>query len=190
MQKRRKYIAPQKREKRPRINEQIRAPQVLLVDEDDAKEMPLEEALAKAQEQELDLIEVSPKAKPPVVKIGEFGQYLYQIKKKAQKQKAHSKPTEVKTLRMSFRTDKHDIERLISRAHEFFGERHMVKFVIRLRGRELTNKAYAKTKLMGVVKELEDVSEVEREIRPQGNQFIVILKPKRGGKREETKSAQ
>ncbi|HCI03295.1 MAG: translation initiation factor IF-3 [Euryarchaeota archaeon] len=185
MQKRRRYITAYKREKRPRINEQIRAPRVLLVDGEDAEEMTPEEAIVRAKEQELDLIEVSPKAKPPVVKIGDFGQYLYQIKKKERKQRSHSKPTEVKTLRMSFRTDTHDIDRLKERAQEFMGERHLVKFVIQLRGRELTNKAYAKEKLLGVVKDLANVSEVEQEIKPQGNQFIVILRPKRGGKKIE-----
>jgi len=185
MQKRRKYITAHKRERRPRINDQIRAARVLQVDEADAEEMTVDEALVRDKEQELDLIEVSPKAKPPVVKIGDFGQYLYQIKKKEQKQRAHSKPTEVKTLRMSFRTDRHDLERIMDRAKEFFSERHMVKLVIQLRGRELTNKAYAKEKLLGVANELGDSSEVEQEIKPQGNQFIVILRPKRGGKKEE-----
>ena len=118
MQKRRRYITAQKRERRPRINEQIRAPRVLLVDGENSEEMTPEEAIIRAKEQELDLIEVSPKAKPPVVKIGDFGQYLYQIKKKEQKQRSHSKPTEVKTLRMSFRTDTHDINRLKERAKE------------------------------------------------------------------------
>lgn len=183
MQKRRTYIGLQKREKRPRINEQIRAPEVLLVEEEKAESLSLEDAIARAREQELDLIEVSPKAKPPVVKIGDFGQYLYQLKKKERKQRAHSKPTEVKTLRLSFRTDRHDIERILDRAREFFSERHMVKLAVRLRGREFTNKSYAREKLNGMVQELEDVSSVEREIRMQGNQFIVILKPRRGEKK-------
>jgi len=162
------------------MNEQITAAEVLLIDDEGAAEtLKREEALTRAKEEELDLIEVSPKAKPPVVKIGDFGQYLYQIQKKDRKQRAHSKQTEVKTLRFSFRTEKHDLERLLERAKEFFGERHLVKFVVRLRGRELTNKAYARRKLEGMVAELKDISDVEQEIKPQGNQFIVILKPKR-----------
>jgi len=182
LQKRRTYLGYQKKERRPRINEQIRAQEVLLVSEDGkAEQLSLAEALVRAQQEELDLIEVSPKANPPVVKIGEFGQYLYQIQKKERKQRAHTKQTEVKTLRFGFRTDKHDIERLTDRAREFFAERHMVKFVVRLRGREMTNKGYARQKLNGIVQELADCCEVEREIKPQGNQFIVILRGKRGG---------
>jgi len=189
VQKRRTYIGAHRREKRPRINDQIRAPEVLLVEEENAQKLSLEDALSRAKEQELDLIEVSPKAKPPVVKIGDFGQYLYQLKKKERKQRAHSKPTEVKTLRLSFRTDRHDIERILDRARGFFSERHMVKLVVRLRGRELTNKAYAREKLRKIVEELDDASEIEREIRMQGNQFIAILKPRRGEKKTEAQSS-
>lgn len=166
--------------RKPRVNDQIRVPKVLLVtDEGETQEIATEKALAMAQEQEMDLIEVSPKAKPPVVKLGDFGQYLYQLKKKEKKQKAHAKQTEVKMLRFGFRTDKHDIDRLIARAKEFMEERHLVKFVIRLRGRELTNKDYAREKLASVVAELSDVADVEQEIKKQGNQFVVILRAKK-----------
>ena len=180
MQKRRRHIPSQKREKRPRMNDEIRSPQVLLVDDEgQAEELSISDALARAKEEELDLIEVSPKAKPPVVKIADFGQYLYQIKKKEKKQKAHSKQTEVKTLRFGFRTEKHDLDRLEDRAREFLAERHLVKFVIRLRGRENTNKDYAKEKMHAVVQRMSDVSDVEQEMKKQGNQFIVILRPKK-----------
>ncbi len=179
MQKRRRYITAVRRERRPNINEQIRSPQVLLVGENGAETISREDALQRARRSGYDLIEVSPKAQPPVVKIGDFGQFLYQLKKKEQKQRAHSKQTEVKTLRLSFRTDRHDIERLLTRAREFFSERHLVKFVIRLRGIELTNKSYAREKLAAIVRDLSDASEVEKEILPQGNQFIVVLRGKR-----------
>ena len=164
------------------MNEQIRVTEVLLVTEEGGAEtLPTEVALQRAKEQELDLIEVSPKTKPPVVKIADFGQYLYQAKKKEKKQRAHTKQTEVKTLRFGFRTDQHDLDRLLERAKEFMSDRHLVKFVIRLRGRELGNKEYAKEKLQRVVNQLKDVSEVEQEMKKQGNQFIMIIRPKSGG---------
>lgn len=154
-------------------------PEVLLVsDEGETEKMSIEEAIARAQEAELDLIEVSPKAVPPVVKIADIGQYMYHLQKKEKKQKAHNKQTEVKTLRFGFRTEKHDLQRLADRAKEFMADRHLVKFVVRLRGRENTNKDYAKEKLKALVNDLADFSEVESEIKPQGNQFIVILRPK------------
>lgn len=171
----------QKKERRPRINEEINSPEVLLIgDGGDATKMSNADALAKAQAAELDLIEVSPKAKPPVVKIGDFGRYQYQAKKKEQKQKAHNKQTEVKTLRFGFRTEKNDIDRLLDQAKDFLSERHLVKFVVRLRGRENANKDYAKTKLQGVIEQLHEVADIEQEVRPQGNQFTAVVRPKKG----------
>ncbi|OGJ56369.1 translation initiation factor IF-3 [Candidatus Peribacteria bacterium RIFCSPHIGHO2_02_FULL_52_16] len=167
-------------ERRPRMNEQITAPTVMLVQEDGAAEvLPIAEALERARAEEMDLIEVSPKAVPPVVKIGEFGHYLYQLQKKEKKQKSHSKQVEVKMLRFGFRTEKHDLERLSDRAREFFTERHLVKFAVRLRGREMANKDFALQKLKGIVAGLADVAEIEQEMKRQGDSFIVILKPKR-----------
>lgn len=166
-------------EKRPRFNEQITVPEVLLIsDEGGAEKMPTSEALARAKAAELDLIEVSPKAVPPVVKIDDFGHYLYALQKKEKKQKAHSKQSEVKMLRFGFRTEKHDLDRLVERAKEFLAERHLVKFNVRLRGRELTNKDYAVQKMKGLIKQLADVSEVEQDVKAQGNQFIAVVRPK------------
>lgn len=161
------------------MNAQITSPRVLLVGDDGAAEtLTIAEALERAKLDEMDLIEVSPKADPPVVKIGNFGHYLYQMQKKEKKQKSHSKQSETKMLRFGFRTEKHDLDRLIDRAKEFLGERHMVKFAVRLRGRELTNKDYAIQKLKGLMKDIADVSEVEQEIKAQGNQFIAVVRPK------------
>ena len=167
-------------QQRPRFNEQIRVPEVLLVSEGEgAKRMPTAEALKLAQEQGFDLIEVSPKAVPPVVKIGDYGSHLYQLKKKEKRQKAHSKQTEVKAIRFGFRTDVGDLDRQASRSREFLAERHMVKVTIVLRGRELSNKEYGITKLKKFVASLGDVSEVDQPVKRQGNHFIVILRPKK-----------
>lgn len=155
-------------------------PEVLLVGDDGtAEKMTPAAAMEKARALEMDLIEVSPKANPPVVKIGDLGHYLYQIQKKEKKQRSHSKQTEVKMLRFGFRTEKHDLERLMDRAKEFFAERHLVKFAVRLRGREFTNKQYAVEKLKKLLTDLADVSEVEQDVKQQGNQFIAVLRPKR-----------
>lgn len=141
--------------------------------------MPTADALKIAQEAGLDLIEVSPKAQPPVVKLGDFGSYLYQLKKREKRQKAHSKQTEVKVIRFGFRTDTGDLDRLANRTREFLAERHMVKVTIVLRGRELTNKEYGITKLNNFVKSLVDAAEVDQPTKRQGNQYIVILRPKK-----------
>lgn len=152
---------------------------LLIVDDGEARRMPTAEALALAKEQELDLIEVSPKAVPPVVKIGDFGSYLYQLKKKEKRQKAHSKQSEVKMIRFGFRTDVGDLDRQAARTREFLAERNMVKVSIILRGRELSNKEYGLAKLKKFVDSLMDAAEVDQPAKRQGNQFIVILRPKR-----------
>jgi translation initiation factor IF-3 len=152
---------------------------MLVADDGATRTLSIKEALEEARAQGLDLIEVSPKAQPPVVKIGEFGHFLYQLQKKERKQRSHSKQVEVKMLRLGFRTDKHDIDRLVGRAREFFTERHLVKFTLRMRGRELANKDYAMEKLKGIVQSLAEDADVEQEIKRQGDQFIVILRPKR-----------
>ncbi len=86
------------------MNEQIKVPEVMLIGEDGKTEvLSIETALERAKAVEMDLIEVSPKAVPPVVKIGNFGHYLYQLQKKEKKQKAHSKQSETKMLRFGFR---------------------------------------------------------------------------------------
>jgi translation initiation factor IF-3 len=141
--------------------------------------LPVAEALRRAQEQGFDLIEVSPKAVPPVVKIGDFGSYLYRLKKKEKQQKSHSKQTEVKAIRFGFRTEIGDLDRLADRAREFLGERNMVKVSVTLRGRELSNQQFAVEKLKKFVEGLVDSAEVDQAIKKQGNQYIVILRPKK-----------
>lgn len=161
------------------MNAQITVPEVLLVAEDGQTErLATSVALERARAAEMDLIEVSPKAVPPVVKIGDFGHYLYQLQKKEKKQKSHGKQTEVKMLRFGFRTEKHDLDRIAERAREFLSERHLVKLAVRLRGRELTNKDYAVKKLKALMESLLDVAEVEQEVKPQGNQFTGVVRPK------------
>lgn len=165
---------------KPRFNEQIRVPEVLLVADDGTTERLLTtDALKRAQEEGLDLIEVSPKAVPPVVKLGDFGSYLYRLKKKEKQQKSHSKQTEVKVIRFGYRTDTGDLDRLAERSREFLAERNMVKVSVTLRGRELSNKEYAIDKLQKFINGLVDAAEIDQPIKRQGNQFIVILRPKK-----------
>ncbi len=181
MRQRHKFQRPVRQiERRPRTNEQILVPEVMLVAEDGTtRTIQTKAAIEEARALGVDLIEVSPKAQPPVVKFGEIGHYLYQLQKKERKQRSHSKQVEVKMLRLGYRTEKHDIDRLIDRAKEFFGERHLVKFGMRLRGRELANKEYGIAKLKGIIEALKEVSELEQEVRRQGDQFTIILRPKR-----------
>lgn len=177
---RQRYSRPVFNIHKPRYNEQIRAPEVLLVADDGvAEKLPIAQALQRAQESGFDLIEVSPKAVPPVVKLGDYGSFLYRLKKKEKQQKSHSKQTEVKVVRFGFRTDTGDLDRLADRSREFLAERNMVKVSVTLRGRELSNQQFAVDKLKKFILGLADAAEVDQPAKKQGNQYIVILRPKK-----------
>lgn len=167
--------------RRPRINQEIRAREVLLVGEKGGEVLPTEQALTRAQAAELDLVEIVPTASPPVCKILDVGSYLYQMQKKQRKQRKSQKQSEVKVIRIGFRTDTHDLDRQATRGREFLAERHLVKVELIMRGREMTNQEYARQKLQKFVSGLLDAAEVEQAMRKQGNRYNVVLKPRKGG---------
>ncbi len=130
-----------------------------------------------AEEQGLDLIEVSPLSKPPVCKILDYGAYLYNQKKKEQAQKKASKKAETKTIRLSIRTESHDLEVKAKQAKKFLEGRHPIKAVVIFKGREITHKELGIDKLNEFAKMLDDVATVEQQPKRQGFQMIMILNP-------------
>lgn len=138
--------------------------------------MPTEEALELAQKKELDLVEVAPLANPPVCKLMDYGNYLYSLKKKTKKQKKVKK-TETKTIRLSIRTDKHDLEVKANQARRFLEGRNLIKVVLIFRGREVTHQDLAITKMNEFYKLIEDISTIEQEPKRQGYQMVMILNP-------------
>lgn len=142
--RRRKRGQEAKKNKLPeyQANEQIKAEEVFLISDQNEQigVTSREAALRMAKEREIDLVIVSPKAKPPVARLMDYGQFKYQKEKEARKQKAQSKQTEVKAVRLSARIGKHDLEVRQKRAVEFLKRGDKLKLEIVLRGRE---KAYA-----------------------------------------------
>jgi len=136
-----------------------------------------EEALRRAQEKELDLVEVSPLSDPPVCKIMDFGNYLYSLKKKEKKAKKVVKKTETKTVRLSIRTEKHDLEVKAKRAKKFLEGRNLVKVVLIFRGREISHQDLAREKLHQFYELLEEICKIEQEPKRQGFQMTMILNP-------------
>jgi len=164
--------------KKLRHNQEIRALKVLLIDGDEKVGIvPTEEAIKRAQEKGLDLIEVAPLASPPVCKIMDYGNYLYGLKKKTKKAK-RVKKTETKTIRLSIRTDKHDLEIKAKQARKFIEERNLIKVVLIFRGREVTHVDLASQKINEFYKLVEDVAIIEQEPRKQGLQMVMMLNPK------------
>ncbi len=173
------FVAPP--EETHRINRKIRVPQVRLIGTDGAQIgiVPIEEALRLAEQAQLDLVEIAPKAQPPVCRILDYGKFKYQQHKKEAEAKKKATVTTVKELRLGYRTDTGDIERQISKARAFLEEGDRVKFLLRFRGRELAYQNLGREKLMGVCDALKDVAVAEGTPRMEGRMMGIILAPVR-----------
>lgn len=136
-----------------------------------------EEALAKAKEQELDLVEVSPQAKPPVCRILDYGKFQYQQMKQVQQAKAKQKKVETKGIRIGFRTDTHDLEFKKNQAEKFLTKGNKVKIEILLRGREKALPDKAKESLKNFMNSISIPHTVEEEIKKFPAGFHVIIAP-------------
>lgn len=150
-----------------------------LIDEEDNQlgEKSLDEALKIAEEHGLDLVEVAPKAAPPVCKLMDYGKYLYRQRKIEQKHKKMQKQAEMKGIRMSLRIDQHDLETKIRQARGFLGDRNSVKVQLQFRGREAAHADLARAKLDFFSKSLQDVGQIEEPPKKQGSQMIMIIVP-------------
>lgn len=136
-------------------------------------------ALQMAKDAELDLIEVAPDAKPPVCKIADYGKYLYHQDKVDRKHKKQQKKTEIKGIRIGFRTGDHDLEVRANQARKFLADRNLVKVTLLFRGREIVYTELARQKMKTLYEKLADVADVEQFPKSQGNTLIMILTPKK-----------
>ncbi len=171
----------------PRVNRRIRIPQVRVIDADGSQIgiMQTSEALALAQERGLDLVEVSPKARPPVCKIMDYGKYMYQLKKRAKEAKKRQHVTQVKEVKMRPKIEPHDYEFKCRHAREFLSEGDKVKFTIIFRGRELAHKELGRKVLERVAETLSDAAQVEVPIRSEGRSMTMVVAPAPGKKARE-----
>ena len=150
-----------------------------MIDENDGQVgiKSTEDALKMAEEAGLDLVEVAPKATPPVCKILDYGKYLYRLNKQEQKQKKMQKQGEMKGIRITFRIDQHDLETKANRARDFLKDRSNVKVTLVFRGRESAHAELAKAKLDFFIESLKDIAQVEEPPKMQGNQMFMVLVP-------------
>lgn len=173
--------AQPKIEKRFRVNQLIRVPEVYLIDEngENVGIIATSEALRRAQTAELDLVEVNPTAQPPVVKIIDYGQLKYESEKKAHKQKIAQKKVDTKGIRLSVRISKNDLDLRVEQAYKFFSKGHKVKIELVLKGREKQHPEKAVEIINGFVAELEKKEGInilrEQDLTKQGGRFIMIL---------------
>ena len=162
-----------------RINREITAPQVRLVGENIPEQgiYPLAKALAIAQEAELDLVEISAKADPPVCKVLDYQKYLYQQRKKAKEMKANAAKVVIKEIRFGPNTDEHDFQFKLKHAREFLGEGSKVKASIFFRGRSIQFAEQGEKQLLRFAVELEDCGRAENMPVLEGKRMTMMLAP-------------
>ena len=170
----------QEKEAAHRINNRITAPQVRLVGDNIEQPMvvSLREALRKADEMGLDLVEISPKADPPVCRIVDYSKFLYQQKKKAKEIKSKIVKVVVKEIRFGPNTDDHDYNFKLKHAENFQKEGAKVKAYVFFRGRQIVFKDQGEILLLRFATDLEEWAKVEQMPRLEGKRMILILAPK------------
>ncbi len=162
-----------------RINEYIIADPVRLVgDNVEQGVYPLDEALKIAEELELDLVEVSPKAEPPVCKITDYRKYLYDQKKKAKELKSTAVKTDIKEIRFGPNTDEHDVNFKLKHAEKFIEEGHKVRAYVFFRGRTIIYKERGELLLLQFAEKLNEVAKLEQLPKMEGKKMIIVLAPK------------
>src|SRR5438270_8036148 len=168
------------RKEGPRINEEIRVREVHLIEKDGANKgtVPIADALVAAQDAGLDLVEISPNANPPIVKILDYGKYKYQEQKKAAEARKKQKVVEVKELKYRPMIDDHDYDVKMRAMQRFFEEGDKVKVTLRYRGREMAHQEIG-TKLLDKVKsDVAEIAKVEQDARFEGRQVVMVLAPR------------
>jgi translation initiation factor IF-3 len=168
------------KKQRIRVNNRIYADQVRLIGENKEQigVVPVSEALSRAQDVGLDLVEISPKAKPPVCKIMDFGKFKYEEKKKAQQSKKKQQVIKVKELRMRPNIGDHDLENKLKMGKKFLGEGCKLKITLMYRGREMSRQDLGQDLMTRVLSLLSEHGEMEKDSPLMGRKKSIILAPK------------
>lgn len=170
-----------------RINDRIRVPQVRLVgDNVTVGVYPTEEARRIAQQQELDLVEISPNADPPVCKVIDYKKFLYDKKRKEKEMKANAKQSEVKEIRFTPGTDDHDFDFKARHAETFLKDGNKVKAYVQFKGRAIQFKERGELVLLKFAERLAEVGQPEAMPKLDGKRMMLMLTPKTGKKKKET----
>lgn len=161
------------------INERIKADPIRLVGDNVEQDIyDLSRALSLAKELELDLVEISPNAQPPVCKIMDYRKFLYEQKKKAKELKANQAKTDIKEIRFGPNTDEHDINFKLKHAEKFISEGHKVRAYVFFRGRSIVFKERGELLLLKFAESLSDVAKLEQLPKMEGKKMIIVLAPK------------
>lgn len=174
----------------PKMNEQITSNMVrLVVDGKGTEVVPTREAIAKAQEQGLDLVEISPGQDPPIVKILNFGKWRFEQQKKKKDQAKNQHVIQVKEIKMRPKIGGHDYEIKKNQALGFIEKGNKVKFTLRFRGREISHPELGMAIMNRILAETQDLALVETPAKMEGKQIVMILAPKPGTPKKKPENA-
>ncbi len=164
-----------------KTNEQIRFPQIRVIDSDGSQlgVITPREALTIAQEKELDLVLVSETAKPPVCKIMDYGKYKYERDKKLKEAKKKQHNADVKEVKMRYKIEEHDYNVRVKNAQRFLKSGDKVKATVSFRGREIQHSNLAIDLLKKMAADLDDVAEVQQSPKREGRNMMMMLAPKK-----------
>ena len=173
------YFQRRTKDRGPRSNNRITSPdvQVISSDGDNLGVLNLSEAIKKAKNEGLDLIEIAPNAKPPVCKIMDMGKYKYDMQKKASKAKKNQKTVGLKELKLRPGTEIHDYNFKIKNAKKFLTKGDKVKFTVKFKGREMQFTQQGRDLMDRIIEDTKDLGKVELSPKFEGRQMILIIQP-------------
>ncbi|MDR2547310.1 MAG: translation initiation factor IF-3 [Lachnospiraceae bacterium] len=171
------------------VNDRIRDPEVRVIGDDGAQlgVMPINEAMRLAEEAGLDLIKIAPKAEPPVCRIVDYGKFRYEQTRREKEARKKQKTVEIKEIRITPNTGKHDLETKHGNARRFLQKGDRVKITMRFRGREMAHMMKSKPVLDEFAASLADIASVERAAKVEGRSMTIILCEKKSDKKDRRK---
>jgi translation initiation factor IF-3 len=161
------------------INEKIKVREVRLID-DNGKQLgivPTVEAIRMAKEQELDLVEVSPKTNPPVCKIMDYGKFKYQLAKKAQEAKKKQTVIQIKEMKLGLKIQEHDLMFKIKHIREFLDDGCKVKVIVMFKGREILHKDMGEKLTKRIIDAIKDIGDLEQKPKFDGRNIVMVIAP-------------
>jgi len=173
------YFQRRTKPRGPRINDKIRALEVQVISSDKKNlgTFSIKKAIEIAQQEGLDLIEISPNAKPPVCKITDIGKYKYDLQKKANKSKKKQKIVNLKEIKLRPVTDIHDYNFKLKNAQKFLEKGDKVKFTVRFKGREMQHTHLGKKLMERIINDTSNLGRVEIYPKLEGRQIVMIIQP-------------
>ena len=173
------YFQRRTKDRGPRSNNRITSSEVQVItnDGDNLGILNTNEAISKAKEEGLDLIEIAPKARPPVCKIMDMGKFKYDAQKKANKAKKKQKKIELKEIKLRPVTEVHDYTFKIKNAQKFLSKGDKVKFTIKFKGRELQHSHLGNELMNKIMQDMQEIGRVELQPKFDGKQMIMVIQP-------------